>query len=237
MEKNDLKNKGFTLIELIVVIAIIAILAGFLVPSIIRYIDNSRKAIDVQTASQIYKATQLAMASSNDDVANGWTVCTRDGYPAVVRATEAGYQTYSTGEGTYSMRPVAWCRGINFTNNNGSYQNSYFKAILDNDASAPEQRMFTNEMLHCFMQDVARDGVYTGSNRTGYVFDGAEGLKFFGFKYKKEIKDYRGVKRKPECWLIYRRDDTGAPEIWIGYKQGNVQPICRIYPNTAEEYQ
>ena len=33
-------NKGFSLVELIIVIAIMAILAGAIAPALIRYIDN-----------------------------------------------------------------------------------------------------------------------------------------------------------------------------------------------------
>ena len=104
MKKN---NKGFTLVELIIVIAIIAILASIVSLNVIRYIDMTRKQMDVQTAEHLYKATQLAMASANDDVFNGWAVCTYNGYPAQYRATEEGYRTDGSGAGTYNMRPVA----------------------------------------------------------------------------------------------------------------------------------
>ena len=64
IKKND---KGFTLVELIIVIAIISILSAAIVPAIIRYIDKSKKAMDVQTAQTIYYAVELAMTSGNDD--------------------------------------------------------------------------------------------------------------------------------------------------------------------------
>ena len=44
---NKTSKEGFTLVELIIVIAIIAILAVTIVPFVFRYIDNSRKADDV----------------------------------------------------------------------------------------------------------------------------------------------------------------------------------------------
>ena len=40
-------NKGFSLVELIIVIAIMAILAAAIAPALIRYIDKSRKADDL----------------------------------------------------------------------------------------------------------------------------------------------------------------------------------------------
>ena len=39
-----MKNKGFSLVELIIVIAIMAILAAAIAPALIRYIDKSRNA-------------------------------------------------------------------------------------------------------------------------------------------------------------------------------------------------
>ena len=48
------KNKGFTLIELIVVVSIILILSGFLVPKVIGYQDKAKKAKVVNTARQIF---------------------------------------------------------------------------------------------------------------------------------------------------------------------------------------
>lgn len=48
-----MNNKGFSLVELIVVIAIMAVLVGVLAPQFIKYVENSRRATDVSTADSI----------------------------------------------------------------------------------------------------------------------------------------------------------------------------------------
>ena len=65
-----MKNKGFSLVELIIVIAIMAILAAAIAPALIRYIDKSRRSDDVAAAETINTAAQAAFSNEEayDDV-------------------------------------------------------------------------------------------------------------------------------------------------------------------------
>ena len=56
MKKNN--NKGFTLVELIVVLVILAILAAILVPALLGYIDKAREKQVTTNAEAAYVAAQ-----------------------------------------------------------------------------------------------------------------------------------------------------------------------------------
>ncbi len=62
MDKN--KKKGFTLVELIVVLAILAILAAMLVPALTGYIDKANEKKVIATARQYYVAAQTVVSEA-----------------------------------------------------------------------------------------------------------------------------------------------------------------------------
>ena len=59
-------NRGFSLIELVIVITIMAILTALLAPQLLRYVENSRVARDEQNIDEIYRAIMLSL---NDEKA------------------------------------------------------------------------------------------------------------------------------------------------------------------------
>ena len=56
------KNRGFTLVELIVVLVILAILAAILVPALLGYIDKAKEKQDIYAAKACLDAAQAALA-------------------------------------------------------------------------------------------------------------------------------------------------------------------------------
>ena len=67
------EKKGFTLVELIVVIVIIMVLASVLVPNVMKYVSSAKQATVKNNAATILTECQATLA---DAAANGQTVDT-----------------------------------------------------------------------------------------------------------------------------------------------------------------
>ena len=68
------KKKGFTLIELMAVIAIIAILAAVLVPTVTGYITRAKKTAVITQARAVVNAIETYNQSAKTDIADDETI-------------------------------------------------------------------------------------------------------------------------------------------------------------------
>lgn len=94
--KKILTKKGFTLIELIVVIAILAILAAILIPSLTNYLAKAEQAKNLANARSVYSEATLALRTDGT-----YTVPTSYGCTYTVSGTDAKLVTsVSCGTGT-----------------------------------------------------------------------------------------------------------------------------------------
>jgi len=69
-----MNNKGFSLVELIIVIAIMAILIAVLAPQYIKYVEKSRQSADLDNYQSIVNAIQVAYADVDDPVVGSTSI-------------------------------------------------------------------------------------------------------------------------------------------------------------------
>lgn len=76
-KQKSLTNKGFSLVELIIVIAIMAVLIGVLAPQYIGYVNRSKQSADVQNAQSL--ATEIGVAIADTEAGTKSATYTADG--------------------------------------------------------------------------------------------------------------------------------------------------------------
>ena len=88
--KKEMNNKGFSLVELIIVVAIMAVLIGVLAPTYLKYVENSKKTSDCSAIGSILDAVEVIAV---DPMETTWVGST---------AGTSGFTvTWSNGTATY----------------------------------------------------------------------------------------------------------------------------------------
>lgn len=73
-ETKKLNNKGFSLVELIIVVAIMAVLIGVLAPQYLKYVEKSRESADLDNYQAIISALEIYAADSANAALPGGTI-------------------------------------------------------------------------------------------------------------------------------------------------------------------
>ena len=97
-----MNNKGFSLVELIVVVLIMAIIAVALAPQVMKWVENSRKSTDASNYDSIVSAANIALSDETVYAA----LVSKTGTNAVkisVTTTGGTYQVTNDGSGTASI--------------------------------------------------------------------------------------------------------------------------------------
>ena len=100
-----MNNKGFSLVELIVVIAIMAVLIGVLAPQFLKYVEKSRQSTDVQNVQAIKSAIEVYVADTGSS-----TDCTitLNGTTATVPSTIIGTGKIEGIQETTNLKSKTW---------------------------------------------------------------------------------------------------------------------------------
>lgn len=110
--KKELNNKGFSLVELIIVIAIMAVLMGVLAPQYLKYVKQSKISTDITNAEEMATAINVAVADgANNSGADKATAPSTafDGSTEIVSKSSGTkvYAPYSKVDKTYKWT-VDW---------------------------------------------------------------------------------------------------------------------------------
>ena len=144
MEKKQrtLNNKGISLIEIIVVIAIMAILVGTLAPQFMKYVESSKQSTDMQAASALRTAIEAYVAenalSSTTPITvstNGTSLVVKDGTTLSDGLKDALEEVGLSGN--VVCKSTGWPAGI--TAGSYSLQNYKWTATATKNNNKPEK--------------------------------------------------------------------------------------------------
>lgn len=126
-----MNNKGFSLVELIVVIAIMAILVGVLAPSVTGQVDKSRKSKDDQNLDGL--ASAMATAITDDLVSANSTVSAKTATvtPATGDVVNQLQGTFS--ETWFTSGVTKYLGNKDFKIESSEYKNATFTVTVDSD--------------------------------------------------------------------------------------------------------
>lgn len=104
IEDKSLKNndKGFTLVELIVVLVILAILAAFTIPAMLGFVEDAKGKAAIAEAREVYAAAQAA----GTEIGSRWSGTIKDGKEQFKK--DAGQKISELVKGDIEFNNVVW---------------------------------------------------------------------------------------------------------------------------------
>ena len=195
---------GFTLVEMIVVLVIIAILAAITIPALLKYIDKARdKQVLIDTRA-ICMATQSVMTEAyatdnlKSDLSRGFSVALKNG-------TDAQKKYY---------QEIVDLAGVSSLENNKSAFESAFGAFVDNEGILS---------LLIYQDGNGKVAFYFRETEEYKVYDEADFTSFTS--YFSSIKDrvfYIGYYKDPKTGKIHEFLDRTQIKGSSGYTKGEL---------------
>ncbi|MGN0378045.1 MAG: type II secretion system protein [Butyrivibrio sp.] len=133
MKDQKKNNKGFSLVELIVVVAIMAVLLGVLVPTLVRNVEKSKKQKDINNLSELRSAIQTTMASEEFSGLTGTISFSGKTFDIKNTSTSAtlSSDTLFTDEGT--TEDAFWKEVLANLNGGADYKFTYSSKLKDGE--------------------------------------------------------------------------------------------------------
>lgn len=97
-------NKGFSLVELIIVIAIMAVLVGVLAPTYLQYVEKSKKSNDVSSVDSIINACEIGAIDPE--------VMTDPTTKLTVTVSNGSAMTITAANGSTTVTSSAWAKAV-----------------------------------------------------------------------------------------------------------------------------
>ncbi len=88
MKRENKKNKGFSLVELIIVIAIMVILGAIIAPQYFKHVKNANISSDIEQAARISSAISAEYASQESGVTSTITLVSTNAWTGVAKISD-----------------------------------------------------------------------------------------------------------------------------------------------------